>query len=62
MSIVDKVTGRIKKTLGDVKDDPQTRQEGRREELKGEKKEQLDRAATQADRKAEEVADLERRT
>jgi uncharacterized protein YjbJ (UPF0337 family) len=62
MSIIDKITGRAKKAVGDVADDPSLRQEGRREERKGEKKEDLTRAQERADRKAEEVADLERRT
>jgi uncharacterized protein YjbJ (UPF0337 family) len=62
MSIIDKITGRAKKAVGDVADDPSLRQEGRREERKGEKKQDLARAQERADRKAEEVADLERRT
>jgi uncharacterized protein YjbJ (UPF0337 family) len=62
MSIIDKITGRAKKAVGDVADDPSLRQEGRREERKGQKKEDLGRAQERADRKAEEVADLERRT
>ncbi|MGH2940303.1 MAG: hypothetical protein ACRDPE_19525 [Solirubrobacterales bacterium] len=36
--------------------------EGKREECKGEKKEELGRAQEKADQKAEEVADLERKT
>jgi uncharacterized protein YjbJ (UPF0337 family) len=43
MSITDKITGRLKKAAGDLKED-------------------LDRAHEHADRKAEEVADLERKT
>jgi uncharacterized protein YjbJ (UPF0337 family) len=62
MSILDKLTGRAKKAAGDLTDDASLRQEGKREERKGEKKEELDRAEERADRKAEEVADLERRT
>jgi uncharacterized protein YjbJ (UPF0337 family) len=62
MSITDKITGRVKKAAGDLLDDPSTRREGAREEQKGEAKEDLDRAHEQADRKAEEVANLERRT
>lgn len=62
MGIFDKLTGRAKKAAGDLTDDASLRREGRREEEKGEKKEQLDRAQDQADRKAEEVADLERKT
>jgi uncharacterized protein YjbJ (UPF0337 family) len=62
MSIIDKITGRAKKAVGDVADDPSLRKEGRREELKGEKKEELARAEERADRKAEEVSELERRS
>jgi uncharacterized protein YjbJ (UPF0337 family) len=62
MSIIDKLTGRAKKAAGDVTDDPSLRREGRREELKGEKKEDLARTEERADEKAQEVADLERKT
>jgi uncharacterized protein YjbJ (UPF0337 family) len=62
MGITDKITGRVKKAAGDLMDDPSTRREGAREERKGEAKEDLDRAHEQADRKAEEVANLERKT
>jgi uncharacterized protein YjbJ (UPF0337 family) len=62
MSIIDKITGRAKKAVGDVADDPTLRNEGQREERKGEKKEELSRAEERADRKAEEVRDLERQT
>jgi uncharacterized protein YjbJ (UPF0337 family) len=62
MSLIDKVTGRAKKAAGDVAGDPSLRREGSKEERKGEKKDGLARAQNHADRKAEEVADLERRT
>jgi uncharacterized protein YjbJ (UPF0337 family) len=62
MSLIDKLTGRTKKAAGDLADDPSLRREGAREEEKGEKKEQLDRAHERADKKAQEVADLERKT
>ena len=62
MGITDKITGRIKKAAGDLKDDPALRRQGRQEERKGEAKEERDRAHEQADRKAQEVADLERKT
>ena len=62
MGITDKITGRVKKAAGDLMDDPSTRREGAREERKGEAKEELDRAHERADAKAEEVADLERKT
>jgi len=62
MGITDKITGRIKKAAGDLADDASLRREGRDEERKGEAKEDLARSRERADRKAEEVADLERRT
>jgi uncharacterized protein YjbJ (UPF0337 family) len=62
MSIIDKLTGRAKQAAGDLTDDSGLRRQGKREERKGEKKEELDRAQDKADRKSEEVADLERKT
>ena len=62
MSILDKITGRVKKAAGDLAGDSGLRREGAREERKGEAKDQLDNAQDKADRKASEVADLERKT
>jgi uncharacterized protein YjbJ (UPF0337 family) len=62
MGITDKVSGRVKKAAGDIADDASLRQEGRREERKGEAKEELAREQERADAKAEEVANLERKT
>ena len=62
MSILDKITGRAKKAAGDLADDPSLRREGAREERKGEAKEELAEAHREADVKAEEVANLERKT
>ena len=62
MDITDKVTGRVKKAAGELVDDPSLRREGRREERKGDAKDELARDQEKADRKAEEVADLERKT
>jgi uncharacterized protein YjbJ (UPF0337 family) len=62
MSITDKITGRVKKAAGDLADDPKLRRQGRQEERKGEAKEELARDQERADRKAEEVANLERKT
>jgi len=62
MGITDKITGRVKKAAGDLTDDASLRQDGRREERKGEAKEELAEAHEKTDRKAEEVADLERKT
>jgi uncharacterized protein YjbJ (UPF0337 family) len=62
MSITDKITGRVKKAAGDLADDAELRREGSQEERKGEAKEELAEAHERADRKADEVADLERKT
>jgi uncharacterized protein YjbJ (UPF0337 family) len=62
MSTTDKITGRIKKAAGDLLDDASLRREGRRQERKGEAKDELADAQDKAAKKAQEVADLERRT
>jgi uncharacterized protein YjbJ (UPF0337 family) len=62
MSILDKLTGRAKKAAGDLAGDDSLRRQGRREEEKGEKKEQLDRAQDKVERHSAEVSDLERKT
>jgi uncharacterized protein YjbJ (UPF0337 family) len=62
MSIIDKITGRFKKAAGDLADDASLRRKGRQEERKGEAKDELAHAQERADRKAEEVANLERKT
>jgi uncharacterized protein YjbJ (UPF0337 family) len=62
VSILDKITGRTKKAAGDISGDPSLRQEGRKEERKGEEKEKLAGAQEQVEEKAKDVADLERRT
>ena len=69
MGITDKVTGKAKQAIGDITGDDDTRRQGQKEELKGEKKDQLarederaERADERADDKAKEVADLERET
>jgi uncharacterized protein YjbJ (UPF0337 family) len=61
-STTDKLTGRIKKAAADLKDDAGLRREGRQEERKGEAKDELADAHEKADRKAEEVSNLERKT
>ena len=62
MGLMDKVTGRMKKAAGDLADDASLKREGRKEERKGEAKDELARAQDRADAKANEVADLERKT
>ena len=62
MSLIDKITGRAKKAAGDLADDPSLRRQGRQEERKGEAKDELARDQERADAKAQEVANLERKT
>ena len=62
MSLTDKVTGRVKKAAGDLTDDASLRREGKQEERKGDAKDELARSQERADAKAEEVANLERKT
>ena len=62
MGILDKITGRTKKAAGDLTDDASLRREGRQEERKGEAKDELRRDQERADAKAEEIANLERKT
>jgi uncharacterized protein YjbJ (UPF0337 family) len=59
---MDKLKGRTKKAAGDLADDASLRRQGRLDERKGEAKDELAAAEERADRKSEEVADLERRT
>ena len=62
MGLWDKLTGRAKQAAGDLADDPSLRREGRQEERKGDAKDELAHAQDRADQKADEVADLERKT
>ena len=62
MSLMDKITGRAKKAAGDLTGDASLRREGKQEERKGEAKDELAGAQDKADAKAEEVANLERKT
>ena len=62
MGITDKITGRVKKAAGELKDDDELRREGRQEERKGQAKEELSETQAKADAKAEEIANLERKT
>ena len=62
MGLLDKVTGRAKQAAGDLVDDGGLKRKGRQEERKGEAKEELSRAQERADAKADEVANLERKT
>jgi len=62
MGFLDKITGRAKKAAGDVTGDSSLRREGRQEERKGEAKDELASTQDKADAKAEEVANLDRKT
>ena len=62
MGIIDKITGRTKQAAGDLAGDEELRRRGVAEERKGEAREELEHAQEEARRKADEVADLERRT
>ncbi len=62
MGLMDKITGRAKQAAGDLADDASMKREGRQEERKGEAKEELGRAQDRTADKANEVADLERKT
>jgi uncharacterized protein YjbJ (UPF0337 family) len=62
MGITDKVTGRVKQAVGDLTDDASIKREGQQEERKGEAKDELARAQERTEDKADEVADLERKT
>jgi uncharacterized protein YjbJ (UPF0337 family) len=62
VSVIDKVIGRFKKAAGDIADDPELRRQGVLDERKGEAKEELRESERAVERKAAEVADLERRS
>ena len=62
MGLMDKLTGRVKQAAGDLTGDAATKRQGRQEERKGEAKEDLAQTQEKADAKADEVANLERKT
>jgi uncharacterized protein YjbJ (UPF0337 family) len=62
MGLLDKLTGRTKQAVGDIAGDPSLRREGRQEERKGDKKDELAHAEEKVEEKAQDVADLERKT
>lgn len=62
MGLIDKASGKAKQVAGDVLNDPELHRKGKLEERKGEVKDELTEHDARAQRKAEEVADLERRT
>jgi uncharacterized protein YjbJ (UPF0337 family) len=62
MGLTDKVSGKIKQAAGDLAGDSDLHRQGRQEERKGEAKDELARDQEKTDRKAEEVANLEKKT
>jgi uncharacterized protein YjbJ (UPF0337 family) len=62
MGLTDKITGRAKQAVGDLTGDKSTKREGAQEERKGEAKDELAHTQEREERKAEEVANLERKT
>ncbi len=58
----DEMKGRIKEAAGELVGDAEVRRQGRLEQRKAEAREELARREDEADRKAAEIADLERRT
>ena len=62
MGLTDKISGRVKQAAGDLTGDEKLQKQGRREERKDEAKEELADANEKQRRKAEEVANLERKT
>jgi uncharacterized protein YjbJ (UPF0337 family) len=62
MGLTDKITGRAKQAVGDLTGDKSTKREGAQEERKGEAKDELAHTQEKEERKAEEVANLERKT
>ena len=62
MGFMDKLSGRVKQAAGDLTGDKRLHRRGRQEERKGEAREELTEAQRKSRLKAEEVADLERKT
>ena len=62
MGLTDKVSGKVKQAAGDLAGDSSLHREGKQEERKGEAKDELAHAHERVEQKAEEVADLERKT
>jgi uncharacterized protein YjbJ (UPF0337 family) len=58
--LIDRITGRVKKAAGDLAGDPKLRQQGVSDERKADAKNELADAQREADRRAEEIARLER--
>jgi uncharacterized protein YjbJ (UPF0337 family) len=62
MGLMDKISGRAKQAAGDLSGDADTKRQGKQEERKGDAKDELAQQQEKADAKADEVANLERKT
>ena len=62
MGIMDKITGRAKKAAGDVTDSASLRQQGRKEEAKGNAQESAASHEEKAQAESERAAKLDRET
>jgi uncharacterized protein YjbJ (UPF0337 family) len=62
MGIQDKVSGRLKQAAGDLTGNEKLRRDGVRDERKGDAKQELREAQEQAERKRDEIAQLEYET
>jgi uncharacterized protein YjbJ (UPF0337 family) len=62
MGLTDKISGRVKQAAGDLAGDQKLQKQGRREERKDEAERELAEANEKQRRKAEELANLERKT
>ena len=60
MSLLDRILGRTKKTVGEAVDDPSLRREGTLQERKGEAQDELDQEQQRVQEKAEEIAEPKR--
>jgi uncharacterized protein YjbJ (UPF0337 family) len=62
MAIGDKLKGRVKEAAGDLVDDAEIRRKGRLQQREAEARDELARTEEEAERKAAEVEEMERRT
>ena len=62
MGLMDKISGRAKQAAGDITGDADTKRQGKQEERKGDAKDELAQQQEKEERKADEVANLERKT
>ena len=58
MGITDKISGRAKQAVGDITGDADTKQQGRKEERKGDVKDEAAQKEEEASQKRAEAADL----